>query len=251
MIYVTHDQTEALTFADQGGGDARGEVVQIGTPVDLFERPQHTFVGHFIGSPGMNVLPCEVERRRGRGSAAYRCRRAPTRGDTAPAGRQDWSSASGRSSCFAAERRHAGHRRQGQRRGPLPIVERPARATRTRSSCWSRGTCRSPEHVAHLPSIRPTPRSTPTAGSLSGEGWMGGAMNKTNQKAWWLRRPVVCAGRVQRDHPADDGGQLLGPGDLRRQRLLLGRLGLVRAGAATSGSMPRSAASSSSPPSSW
>ena len=36
-----------------------GEVVQIGTPVELFERPQHTFVGHFIGSPGMNVLPCE------------------------------------------------------------------------------------------------------------------------------------------------------------------------------------------------
>jgi glycerol transport system ATP-binding protein len=35
-------------------------VVQIGTPVDLFERPEHTFVGHFIGSPGMNVLPCEL-----------------------------------------------------------------------------------------------------------------------------------------------------------------------------------------------
>ncbi|MEM7632169.1 MAG: TOBE domain-containing protein, partial [Pseudomonadota bacterium] len=32
-------------------------VVQIGTPVELFERPQHTFVGHFIGSPGMNILP--------------------------------------------------------------------------------------------------------------------------------------------------------------------------------------------------
>ena len=37
-----------------------GEVVQIGTPVELFERPRHTFVGHFIGSPGMNVLPCEM-----------------------------------------------------------------------------------------------------------------------------------------------------------------------------------------------
>jgi glycerol transport system ATP-binding protein len=37
-----------------------GSVVQVGTPVELFERPQHTFVGHFIGSPGMNVLPCEV-----------------------------------------------------------------------------------------------------------------------------------------------------------------------------------------------
>ena len=36
-------------------------MVQIGTPVELFERPQHTFVGHFIGSPGMNVLPCEAK----------------------------------------------------------------------------------------------------------------------------------------------------------------------------------------------
>jgi glycerol transport system ATP-binding protein len=60
MIYVTHDQTEALTFADQVVVMQDGEVVQIGTPVELFERPTHTFVGHFIGSPGMNVLPCEV-----------------------------------------------------------------------------------------------------------------------------------------------------------------------------------------------
>lgn len=61
MIYVTHDQTEALTFADQVVVMNMGEVVQIGTPVELFERPQHTFVGHFIGSPGMNVLPCTMD----------------------------------------------------------------------------------------------------------------------------------------------------------------------------------------------
>ncbi|MFK7751435.1 MAG: ABC transporter ATP-binding protein [Sedimentitalea sp.] len=60
MIYVTHDQTEALTFADQVVVMQDGVIVQIGSPVDLFERPQHTFVGHFIGSPGMNVLPCDV-----------------------------------------------------------------------------------------------------------------------------------------------------------------------------------------------
>jgi glycerol transport system ATP-binding protein len=60
MIYVTHDQTEALTFADQVVVMHDGTVVQIGTPVELFERPQHTFVGHFIGSPGMNLLPCEL-----------------------------------------------------------------------------------------------------------------------------------------------------------------------------------------------
>ena len=61
MIYVTHDQTEALTFADQVVVMNNGEVVQSGTPIDLFEKPGHTFVGHFIGSPGMNVLPCEVK----------------------------------------------------------------------------------------------------------------------------------------------------------------------------------------------
>ncbi|MEH6360723.1 MAG: ABC transporter ATP-binding protein [Amylibacter sp.] len=60
MIYVTHDQTEALTFADQVVVMNDGEIVQIGTPNELFERPAHTFVGHFIGSPGMNVLPCDV-----------------------------------------------------------------------------------------------------------------------------------------------------------------------------------------------
>lgn len=61
MIYVTHDQTEALTFADQVVVMNFGQVLQVGTPVELFERPTHTFVGHFIGSPGMNVLPATIE----------------------------------------------------------------------------------------------------------------------------------------------------------------------------------------------
>ncbi|MCP4285288.1 MAG: ABC transporter ATP-binding protein [Gammaproteobacteria bacterium] len=60
MIYVTHDQTEALTFADHVVVMHDGQVVQIGTPEELFEKPKHTFVGHFIGSPGMNLLPCEI-----------------------------------------------------------------------------------------------------------------------------------------------------------------------------------------------
>lgn len=61
MIYVTHDQTEALTFADQVIVMYQGAVVQIGTPQQLFESPEHTFVGKFIGSPGMNVLPCHFD----------------------------------------------------------------------------------------------------------------------------------------------------------------------------------------------
>jgi glycerol transport system ATP-binding protein len=66
MVYVTHDQTEALTFADNVVVMYEGEIVQIGTPDELFERPRHTFVGYFIGSPGMNVLPIELEGGRAR-----------------------------------------------------------------------------------------------------------------------------------------------------------------------------------------
>jgi len=60
MIFVTHDQTEALTFADKVVVMNAGSVVQIGTPEELFDKPAHTFVGYFIGSPGMNVFDAEV-----------------------------------------------------------------------------------------------------------------------------------------------------------------------------------------------
>jgi glycerol transport system ATP-binding protein len=60
MIYVTHDQTEALTFAEKVILVLEGRVLQVGTPEELFNTPAHTFVGRFIGSPGMNVLPCSL-----------------------------------------------------------------------------------------------------------------------------------------------------------------------------------------------
>lgn len=61
FIYVTHDQVEALTFADQVAVMYEGEIIQIGSPQDLFENPEHRFVGYFIGSPGMNFLECTIE----------------------------------------------------------------------------------------------------------------------------------------------------------------------------------------------
>jgi glycerol transport system ATP-binding protein len=61
LIYVTHDQSEALTLADEVVVMAEGEVMQAGTPEELYERPSHTFVGNFIGSPGMNFIPCRAE----------------------------------------------------------------------------------------------------------------------------------------------------------------------------------------------
>ncbi len=63
MVYVTHDQTEALTFADTVVVMYEGQIVQIGTPSELFEKPRHTFVGYFIGSPGMNVFPVALHGR--------------------------------------------------------------------------------------------------------------------------------------------------------------------------------------------
>ena len=66
MIYVTHDQTEALTFADTVVVMHDGRVVQSGTPAELFDKPAHTFVGYFIGSPGMNIVPAQVSGREAR-----------------------------------------------------------------------------------------------------------------------------------------------------------------------------------------
>jgi len=60
LVYVTHDQTEALTLADKVAVMVDGQVVQLGTPQELFENPAHTFVGYFIGSPGMNLLDCHL-----------------------------------------------------------------------------------------------------------------------------------------------------------------------------------------------
>ena len=56
MVYVTHDQLEASTFADKIAVMYGGQIVQFGTPRELFEKPSHTFVGYFIGSPGMNLI---------------------------------------------------------------------------------------------------------------------------------------------------------------------------------------------------
>ena len=71
LIYVTHDQIEALTFADQVVVMTRGKAVQVGSAADLFERPSHTFVGHFIGSPGMNFIAGKVKQGRFEADGAH------------------------------------------------------------------------------------------------------------------------------------------------------------------------------------
>lgn len=60
MLYVTHDQNEAMTFADEVVMMNHGQVVQMGAPADLFEAPLTRFVGYFIGTPAMNFLAAEA-----------------------------------------------------------------------------------------------------------------------------------------------------------------------------------------------
>ncbi len=62
MIYVTHDQTEAMTMGDRIAVFNRGLVEQVGAPMDLYQRPDNRFVAQFLGSPQMNLLPGRIER---------------------------------------------------------------------------------------------------------------------------------------------------------------------------------------------
>ena len=59
MIYVTHDQVEAMTLADKIVVLRDGRIEQVGSPIELYEKPQNAFVAQFIGSPKMNFMPAE------------------------------------------------------------------------------------------------------------------------------------------------------------------------------------------------
>ena len=61
LIYVTHDQNEAMTFAENIIVMDAGSIVQVGSPAELFERPKTTFVGYFIGAPAMNFFTCKAD----------------------------------------------------------------------------------------------------------------------------------------------------------------------------------------------
>ena len=171
-----------------------GEVVQIGTPEDLFERPAHTFVGYFIGSPGMNVLPVDDRRRTGAvlGDAGRSSCRAPIA--ICRRARRS-SSASGRnSSALGRERpRHAGDASpQVDDVGRYRVVARRPR----RPSLQRRSPPRTRE-IAGRPraassSIRPASTSTPTAGWSKASVGGSGLMDKTwNNSAWFMVLPVL------------------------------------------------------------
>ncbi len=79
-IYVTHDQIEAMTLADRVVIMKQGVVQQVGTPVDIYDRPANTFVASFIGNPAMNLVDGEVK------GGVFRARNTEVRGLNAPDG---------------------------------------------------------------------------------------------------------------------------------------------------------------------
>ena len=213
MIYVTHDQTEALTFADKVVVMNVGEVVQIGTPKELFEDPHHTFVGHFIGSPGMNVLPARSDD----GNALLHGTKSATangQSATRPACR-DWR-APGIRRLPGRGLPHAS-RRSPMR--PVHIVVEAMWASTVKCLVEEGRAMRRRERPSGLQpeSDAPLPRRLACARE-------GAVMNKTvNQKAWLFVLPVVVWSRSMRMIRNDDGGELFGAGNLRQQRVLLGR----------------------------
>ena len=87
MIYVTHDQIEAMTLADRIVLMRDGVIEQQGAPLDLFERPASTFVAGFLGSPRMSFLPGTLalgDERGQRASATPHLPLAASAGSTAP-----------------------------------------------------------------------------------------------------------------------------------------------------------------------
>jgi multiple sugar transport system ATP-binding protein len=60
VVFVTHDQAEAMTLSDRLVVMRHGLVQQVGTPIEVYNRPNNMFVASFLGSPGMNFIPCEI-----------------------------------------------------------------------------------------------------------------------------------------------------------------------------------------------
>ena len=73
VLYVTHDQVEAMTMSDRIAVMRDGRLLQVASPLEIYRRPQDRFVAEFIGDPPINLLPCRVERERGQLHAATAC----------------------------------------------------------------------------------------------------------------------------------------------------------------------------------
>ena len=117
-IYVTHDQTEAMTMGDRVAVLRKGELQQVDNPQTLYERPVNLFVAGFIGSPAMNLLDAKLDRHRRRPRRGGR--RVPSPGARRARSRRDPTSAGTRagSSCSASGPKTWRTRRSSRTRPP-------------------------------------------------------------------------------------------------------------------------------------
>ncbi len=86
LVFVTHDQVEAMSMADRIGVIHKGRLVQVGTPNEIYNAPKNTFVASFVGAPAINLLDMQVDLARGQahnGALAFELD-APTRARLAP-----------------------------------------------------------------------------------------------------------------------------------------------------------------------
>lgn len=83
MLYVTHDQEEAMALADRIAIMEMGKIVQTGTPQEIFHDPINMYVGGFVGEPPMNFLDCQAERQNGTFSLSYKGYPVPIPSDAA------------------------------------------------------------------------------------------------------------------------------------------------------------------------
>jgi glycerol transport system ATP-binding protein len=90
-LYVTHDQHEALTFAEQVAIMKDGNLVQYDTGENLYQSPVNTFIGHFIGSPGMNLLECGLSHENGHAHAHLGPHQVPLDSALAPSLDPSWT----------------------------------------------------------------------------------------------------------------------------------------------------------------
>ncbi len=129
-VYVTHDQVEAMTMADRIVVMHDGRIEQIGTPLELYDRPDNLFVAQFIGSPAMNVVngTLRAQRRRAfvEAGGGLRWPLRSARGRRRPGGRLRHPARAS-----VARRRRRGRRGAGARSSSS---SRPA----PKPSCWSR-----------------------------------------------------------------------------------------------------------------
>ena len=225
MIYVTHDQTEALTFADKVVVMYDGESCRSARRQELFERPAHTFVGYFIGSPGMNVVP---GRGRGQRGADRRPRRSPL-GHAYDVCRPARRSRLGVRPEFVAADAPASGLPVGD-----PQVEDIGRHKIVRAEFdGQRRRHRRARTTDPIPGTTPRVSFDPARINIYADclarrsGRLPDGQDR-QQKAWFLVLPVLAARGVLRHHPADDGGELFGAGHLRQQPVLLERHRLVR-----------------------